>query len=165
MDAWSPGGGVLAGTTTSVPAWHCQPPGTNLSLETIPSLHHPTPHLICLLNLGADPKTSLPLGPPSCQPSLPPPHWPSLAAPVRSAQGTSACLAHHEDVRGDGPVRKQQRLPNKDTDLPRRREQPSGASLHQQPQLPLHPGCWQGAPKASHPSQGPLLLSIRLMRS
>lgn len=71
MDAWPPRGGALAGNTTSVSAWHCQPPSTNLSLETTPP--HPAPHptssaySACLETLMQTPKPPCLWGHPPCQ--------------------------------------------------------------------------------------------------
>jgi hypothetical protein len=57
---------------------------------------------------------------PSPASSFPPlPSSPIRSRGVGQHEVTSACMAHHEYVSSDGPVRKQQCFANKDTDLPR----------------------------------------------
>lgn len=60
-------------------------------------------------------------------------------------------VSHHEDVCGDGPIRKQQCLPDKDADLPGRDQSNHQEVLHRPAAsgCALHPGCWQGTQSLS----------------
>jgi hypothetical protein len=101
---------------------------------------------------------------PSPASSFPPlPSSPIRSRGVGQHEVTSACMAHHEYVSSDGPVRKQQCFANKDTDLPReKRVTVRGKHKHTHthththtrcpPAAPLNTGR-QGALKASYPSQ------------
>lgn len=170
-----------------MPAWHCQPPGHKPEPLDIPlptQFSHPS----CLLNPlisalpHADSNFSDPLPasrltfpaclPPtttkSCQlflPSFRPPQLPERSRGLVSRGNLS--LPHHKDVCGDGPVRKQQCLPDKDADLPRRNQNnrqeafpPPAASG-----CSLHPGCGQGTPKPPSPPWSLHRLAVRLTRN
>lgn len=150
-----PGGGALAGSTPFMPAWHCQPLATNLSLQTPPHTHPvstPTPAQPSDLRPCPmqTPTALIPSPPPgsASRPAAPQPHHQALpSCPERSrglVSGGDLSLPHHEDVCSDGPVRKQQRLPDKDADLPRKDQ-----NSRQETLTPaasggsLPPACWQ----------------------
>lgn len=171
LKAWT-GWGVHAGRQHPLrPAWQCQPPGRAKPANT-PLPIQPQPIPLLAQRSALSPRSLVPSPPPG-----PPPQfaWPSVHPPWACQPPTSsppppAALEvqkpglaqgnpgrpHHEDVRGDGPVRKEQCLPNKDADLSKRDHSGYQGSP---------PAGWQGAPQASHPSLGTACLGTQAHRS
>lgn len=136
----------------AAPPW-CQPGtaslrATNLSLRTSPSPLSPYIQSFCPFNPHAGSNISdLPACRLTCLHAHHPLPSPASASPASSSTPSfvlpscpkrsrglvskgNLSLPHHEDVCGDGPIRKQQCLPNKDADLHRRDQSNRQEALH-----------------------------------